>query len=326
MKELLRKYRYNELDPDELETLRDVLHHSPDEELEAVMDSDWEEVSLTGQDEDSIVKEEILQSIRRIRNIRRRQRIRIRLQTAAACAVTLIIAGAALLIYNHSKPSIDDDLLCVSTGIEEMASVSLPDESKVKLNGNTSLSYYPLNFSSHRRHLIFSGEGYFNITHDPDAPFVIEAKNLVITVLGTEFDFSANPDAETSMLYLINGSVLMESSVTGEGVTVAPGERAEYNHSTGKFSVTAASDNHNITAWYSGEICFDNAPLDSVINFLESHYDCQLETVYVPHDLRDTPFSSLHFSGTLPTGNLPLALKALEKIYSIRLSPNAKFS
>lgn len=211
--------------------------------------------------------------------------------------------------------------MSVTTAVEEMASVGLPDGSLIKLNSASQLTYSVRDFDSGNRDITFSGEAYFNISHDKRHPFIIHTPNLEVKVVGTEFNFTTDAGDDLSVLYLVAGGVEMHSVITGDKIMVKPGEKAVFSNTTGTFSITRPDENENLTAWYSGEIRFESEPLDKVIQFLEKHYGCRLEKIQVPDSLSGKDFSHLRFSGTLPTGNLTLALRAIEEVYSIRLSP-----
>lgn len=320
MKRIIEKYRHDTLNPEELEKLRHELSETSDSDVEAALEADWNNFFSEEKEEDQNTRQHILESLHNVMIQKRATRRHNFMMIAAASITTLIIVCAAMLIYlgfdkNAQKP------MSVTTAAEEMASIGLPDGSQIKLNSSSLITYDLQDFGSGNRDIIFSGEAYFNISHDKRHPFIIHTPNLAVKVLGTEFNFATDAGDNLSVLYLVAGRVEMHSVITGEKIMVKPGEKAEFNNISGAFSISRPDDNANITAWYSGEIRFESESLDKVISFLEKHYDCQLEITYLPDTLTEETIATLQFSGTLPTGNLPLALRALEKIYSIRLSP-----
>ena len=54
-----------------------------------------------------------------------------------------------------------------------------------------------------------------------------------------------------------------------------------------------------------------------MILFLERQFDCSLRP---EKPMPDKDLSTLRFTGTLPTGNLPLTLRTIEEVYGIRLT------
>lgn len=319
MKNLITKYRNETITPEELAELREKLSKITKKDLDSAMLSDWKDVMKMDYDE-CPGKEETLDVIHVLNKQKRTNRIKLAISVCAACILTVVISGVILLAIGV-LPTSSDRNFEVSTAVDEMASVTLPDNSQVKLNSESQLTYIAPSRKNKSRDIEFEGEGYFKIYPDTKHPFVITSGDLTVTVTGTEFNFNSDCGNNMASLYLLNGGVVMASKTTGNRINVKPGQRAEFNRITGSFSVSKPTENENITAWYSGEIHFESASLDSVIKFLEEHYNCTLKTTYIPDSLTESELGSLHFSGTLPTGNLPLALRTIERIYAIRLSP-----
>lgn len=320
MKRLIEKYRHDNLSPEELELLLHELSKMSATEVEAALESDWNNFFSEEIADDPDKKQHVLESIHNIMTQKRSARRRSLLMMAAASVTTLIIVGVAILIYNGFDKNMQKPM-SVTTAVEEMASVGLPDGSLIKLNSASQLTYSVRDFDSGNRDITFSGEAYFNISHDKRHPFIIHTPNLEVKVVGTEFNFTTDAGDDLSVLYLVAGGVEMHSGITGDKIMVKPGEKAVFSNTTGTFSITRPDENENLTAWYSGEIRFESEPLDKVIQFLEKHYGCRLEKIQVPDSISGKDLSHLRFSGTLPTGNLSLALRAIEEVYSIRLSP-----
>lgn len=300
MKHLLDKYRSDTITPEELGTMRQRLSTLSDDEAADILQSDWEEFMAAYATPEHF----------------RFQRYSKGIIATAACIAAVVVACAAMLIMTPSE-STRRQALSVFTSAKETSSVKLPDGSELKLNGSSSLSCPSNLFDTGKRVVSFSGEGYFKIAPDKKRPFKIYSGDLTITVLGTEFNFSSRDNSDCATLYLVAGTVEMHSRITDDNIRVSPGEKAEFNKTTGKFTVTTPGRNENITSWYTGEINFDSQPLDSVILFLERQFDCSLRP---EKPMPDKDLSTLRFTGTLPTGNLPLALRTIEEVYGIRLT------
>lgn len=324
MKELLTKFRNGTISPDELLELRRISTDMSDEEIGQILASDWDDNGWISEPVSEETKEKIRASIMELKMEGKKSRFRYNMRMVAACIATFIVVAAGFFIYNRIAAD-KEYLITVMTEPEEGASVSLPDGSTVKLNGQSSLTYDPRFFISANRSISFSGEGYFKIYHDSDKPFTILSDNLEITVLGTEFNFSTDVGNDCAMLFLINGRVEMHSEITDRKIEVEPGQKALFHKKTGEFTVTKPDKIENLTAWYTGEIRFDNEPLDKVVEYLESHYDCRLQIASLPSSISRDNVSSLYFTGTLPTGNLSLALKAIETVYGIRFTASRRW-
>jgi transmembrane sensor len=84
--------------------------------------------------------------------------------------------------------------------------VLLPDSSVVWLNAGSSIEF-PMAFSSDRREVILSGEGYFDVVKNPKVPFYVKAENMYVKALGTEFNVKAYPGDKRIETTLLSGSV-----------------------------------------------------------------------------------------------------------------------
>jgi transmembrane sensor len=91
-----------------------------------------------------------------------------------------------------------------SAPMGEILAVTLPDGSRVELNGGTSLSYdrglgAGLLDRSGARRVRLDGEAFFDVVSD-GRPFEVETFNAVVQVLGTEFNvksWSTSPSMDT---------------------------------------------------------------------------------------------------------------------------------
>src|SRR5699024_10817305 len=89
--------------------------------------------------------------------------------------------------------------------------IKLADGSHVFLNAGSSLRY-PVKFPKEgKREVFLTGEAYFDIEEDKDRPFIVEANEVKINVLGTRFNVSSFSKEETAEVALVEGSVDLSS-------------------------------------------------------------------------------------------------------------------
>lgn len=55
----------------------------------------------------------------------------------------------------------------------------------MKINSESELRYSPVTFNRSTRTIHFDGEGYFEVTSNPEIPFFIKSQNMQLKVLGT---------------------------------------------------------------------------------------------------------------------------------------------
>ncbi len=82
----------------------------------------------------------------------------------------------------------------------------LKDGTEVWLNAGSTLKY-PEAFQEGVREVYLTGEAYFKVRHEADAPFIVHTAKMHAKVLGTELDIRAYPDEAFSEAALISGAV-----------------------------------------------------------------------------------------------------------------------
>lgn len=107
----------------------------------------------------------------------RRERTRWLAAAAAAAVVAVLTASGAL--YDHFLAG------RYAAGDGEVLRVSLDDGSTIMLNADSVIQ---VRFSEHeRRVLLRSGEASFEVAHDVTRPFIVEARDVTVRAVGTQF-------------------------------------------------------------------------------------------------------------------------------------------
>jgi transmembrane sensor len=125
----------------------------------------------------------------------------------AAAAAASVVAGWAY----WWRP---DGTRHLTTAVGEMRNVVLADGSRLHLNTN---SHAVVTISPNRRFVrLLRGEAYFDVAHDPTAPFDVEAAGSVVRALGTAFNIKLRDDlAELTVTDGLVG-VRTEEGATGK--------------------------------------------------------------------------------------------------------------
>ncbi len=84
--------------------------------------------------------------------------------------------------------------------------LALPDGSTIVLQPGSKVSYQK-EFAGDKRVVYLSGEGFFEVTKNPDKPFFVYANTLVTKVLGTSFIVKARPDEDQVQVAVMTGRV-----------------------------------------------------------------------------------------------------------------------
>lgn len=155
----------------------------------------------------------------------------------------------------------------------QRAELTLTDGTKVWLNAKTTFTF-PNKFTADGRNVTLDGEGYFDVTKDPQKPFIVKTKQYDIKVLGTEFNvtaYSASSNFETS---LIRGAVEVSSSTSQAKMTLQPNTRTYVENGILK---KGAIEHDTYFLWKEGLICFYDEPVDKMIEKLELYYDVKID-------------------------------------------------
>lgn len=159
----------------------------------------------------------------------------------------------------------------------------LSDGTNVKLNAGTSIKY-PVQFIKGKDRKIFiKGEAYFDVAKDKNHPFIVNANNINIEVLGTEFNVSFYPEDENINTVLVEGSVKLyenkKQGIENKSINLAPGYKAAWSKQEEKMSVKQV-DVSIYTAWKDGNLLFKNASFENITKKLERKFNVVIDNKY----------------------------------------------
>ncbi|MEC3908667.1 FecR family protein [Tamlana sp. 2201CG12-4] len=152
----------------------------------------------------------------------------------------------------------------------------LSDGTIAHLNAGSSLKY-PIQFLKGQDRKIFvTGEVFLDVAKDQKHPFIVNADNLNIRVLGTKFNVNAYPEDNISEVVLVEGSVsLYTDKVTynpDDASLLEPGFKARFNKKNESL-VKEEVITDIYTSWINGELVFRDMPFENILKKLERHYD-----------------------------------------------------
>ncbi|SFC32332.1 ferric-dicitrate binding protein FerR, regulates iron transport through sigma-19 [Parapedobacter composti] len=147
----------------------------------------------------------------------------------------------------------------------------LPDGSLVFLNQGSKLQL-AADFGSENRHANLEGEAYFDVTHNPDKPFIVYSKGTAVRVLGTTFLVKETDSAQS--VALLSGKVQLANSV--EAFTLRPGELADRSKDATTFTVSKA-DFNELLNWKPATFQLNDITMADMADFMTKRYGIQLE-------------------------------------------------
>ncbi|MDD4639399.1 MAG: FecR domain-containing protein, partial [Bacteroidales bacterium] len=154
--------------------------------------------------------------------------------------------------------------------------MTLPDGTGVWLNAESSIKF-PETFSEKERKVYITGEVYFEVAKTADKrPFIVELTDKAkIEVLGTHFNVNAYDNEGGVRTTLLEGSVKVESAMTGVYQVISPGQQATITES-GNITVDKVDIDEAI-AWKNGRFIFEKADIQSIMRQLERWYNIKFE-------------------------------------------------
>lgn len=244
-----------------------------------------------------------------LRPVRRRISKTVYIRWAAAASI-LFFAGLALFYFlQASSPARQQQaqvsIRNISNTSTHVQKAILPDGSQVWLSPQTTLQV-PDDFGSNNRELALSGQGYFEVMHDPAKPFVVNAGGLQTRVLGTHFNIEAYPAESHSTVSLTHGKVMVRArlaSGTDSFAYLQPGSKLVYQNKESRFAIQPVALQYE-ESWKNGSLVFDELPASDVFLRLEQRFGKKI--LFNPQRFRDKKFTA-----TYPRGDLRLILSNL---------------
>jgi len=154
--------------------------------------------------------------------------------------------------------------------------LSLSDGTHVHLNSGSSLRY-PVRFLKGKsREVELTGEGYFDVAKDATRPFIVNANEINIRVLGTQFNVSSYANEQEINTVLVEGSVGLyrknEQYLEEQASFLEPGQIGTLNKVAGALDINTV-DTSIHTSWIEGKLVFRNTPFEIIRKRLERHYN-----------------------------------------------------
>jgi ferric-dicitrate binding protein FerR (iron transport regulator) len=162
----------------------------------------------------------------------------------------------------------------ISTSPALRSVFTLPDGTKVWLNGNTTLNY-PTFFKGSERLVELTGEAYFQVAANKQKPFVVKAGKLLVEAVGTEFNCMSYPGDSNMEIVLTEGKINILSEKANARLllgSLTQNQLAVFNADNSSLKVSQV-DTKKHTAWREGQIIFKNDRLSDVLNRLGRWYN-----------------------------------------------------
>ncbi|WP_269520484.1 FecR family protein [Alteromonas sp. BMJM2] len=178
----------------------------------------------------------------------------------------------------------------ISTSVTEEKSNVLDDGSIVYQGGDSQIS---VAFSAEKREVkLTKGQAYFDVTHAPQRPFIVDLDDATITVVGTAFDIDRLEDQTIVKVY--DGTVRVNADREillnrGEEITLLNGAIAESSVFTPQ----------QLPSWRMGWLSIKDTPINEVIAKLNRYSSRHLTYIGDPDVVISGRFSLRNISESL---------------------------
>lgn len=251
--------------------------HDPDlqKEIEAFMDQTWLQTSDTATTPEM---EQIysLQAKDLFHDISTKPRkISIRSIFKYAAIVTLL-SLSVVLAYSIKQKSDLNNIIYTELQIEygQTQKITLPDGTSVMLNAGSKIKY-PNKFITDSRLIELDGEGFFQVTKNPDKPFIIKLSNdLSIKVLGTSFNVKGYAEDESMVVTVKSG--LVQVDIPDATLKLRADEQLNYNN-INKEHHKQQENSQRAIAWINGRLYFNQTSIADVAQELKRTYNKKIE-------------------------------------------------
>ncbi|TBU72211.1 FecR family protein [Phytopseudomonas daroniae] len=225
----------------------------------------------------------------------------------ASAAVVLLALGGLL---GWQRGWLPDHVQHVHAG-ESSQEVTLADGSRVRLNLDTTLWF--ANFRDQRSVYLRDGEAFFEVQHDAEHPFVVQAGAGSIQVTGTRFNVWKYQDQV--VVTLTEGSVRVQSRSDRADQTtyLTPGLQARYGGDGNLPQIDTASS--SALAWLDGKLILDNLTLAEALPQINRYLD-------KPVVLADQTLAEMRIGGIYNTNDVAGLVRMLPKVLPIALNHN----
>lgn len=176
------------------------------------------------------------------------------------------------LIWSEPEKITAYNELSVPSG--QQAQLTLADGTHIWLNSKSKL-IYPGEFSSKTREVILEGEGYFQVSHNPEKPFIVKTSHLDVKVLGTSFNITNYSDEDKISFALESGSIsLLEKGTENSKLKLKPTDLAVFSKTTHDIQLSKG-DADIYKSWLKGQFKFRNLSFEDIARRLGRNFNVQ---------------------------------------------------
>lgn len=198
--------------------------------------------------------------------------------------------------------------LASATGVQRR--LELPDGSVLRVDAasRVALTYR----ADLRQAQLLEGAAFFAVARDAARPFVVDAGQVRVTVLGTRFGVELEPDGV--LVQVESGQVRVEHLATGRSLLLQGSQslRMPMDAQAAGSAALQPQAQQRPAAWREGELVFDQEPLGRVVHRLDRYTPRRLEV--------DEGAAQLAISGHVRIAQAERWLRSLPQFAPVQVS------
>ncbi|MEX6687330.1 FecR domain-containing protein [Danxiaibacter flavus] len=247
-----------------------ITQNQTEEQLHDLIKETWNTTPLYKQSDDKA--DEIFRNILSHGElaIPKPRRVQVMLKRFAVAASIAVLAGLGWYFINKEQaatPRPSKNIMAAAQS-QNRRYIQLPDGSRVVLNHGSTLTWSPA-FNGKTREVYLTGEGYFDIQHLENKPFIVHTGSVATTVLGTAFNINAYQ--KNIIVTVTRGKVKVENNHHPVAI-ITPNQQVTVNADENA-SVKQTVNADKAVEWKQKELIFDDLPMEEIAVALEMQYN-----------------------------------------------------
>ena len=231
---------------------------------------------------------------------RLREGLRRRALPLALVATAGVAGAAAVFIAVRLQPQ------TYMTDVGARQVVRLDDGSVLHLNTDSRVI---VRYRREERRLVLArGEAFFEVAHDPQRPFIVEAGDARVRAVGTKFD--VRRAGEATSVTLVEGRVQVGRDARPDRWTLTPNQQITLD---GAPATLRPADGADVTSWTTGMLRFRQTPLATAVAEVNRYSRTKIS-------LQAPNLIATRVSGVFETGDTPAFVSAVGGLFDLKAS------
>jgi len=186
---------------------------------------------------------------------------------AIALLAGLIFGGSTFVIRRNNDSHLTSQSklskTLFTTANREKRQITLPDGSTVYMNGGSKLKIQSSEFNKKQREVwLDEGEAFFQVTKNPQKPFIVHSRHLNTLVKGTSFNVKSYVKLDESSVMVRTGRVQVNSGNKLLGI-LTPDKQLVYHKNNGHYEESSIHPG-DAMAWCDERLVLHKAGIDEL--------------------------------------------------------------